>query len=307
MVPLHTWLPDAHTEAPTAGSVDPRRRAAQDGRLRVPAVPLPMFPEAAIAVRAARSWRSAVIGIVYGASCAIVQPDMKQLVAYSSVSHLGFVMLGHLRVQHRRACTGGVLQMVNHGLSTGALFLLVGMIYERRHTREIDRVRRPREASCRSTRALPDRDAVVDRPARAQRLRRRVPDPARRVPGLPGRRDGRHARRRARRGLHADDVPQDVLRPGHEPEVEPPARRERVRADDARAARGAGRADRVGARSVARADREPGRPRRAGPCSRRPRRPRRRRLSRDGSPAATGGVPGGPPIQLHPVSPEGRP
>jgi NADH-quinone oxidoreductase subunit M len=135
MVPLHTWLPDAHTEAPTGGSVDLAGVLLKMGAYGFLRFALPMFPAAAenafplIMILG-------VVGIIYGAMVAFPQPDMKRLVAYSSVSHLGFVMLG-LYAFNSVGVTGGVLQMVNHGLSTGALFILVGYVYHRRHTRQI--------------------------------------------------------------------------------------------------------------------------------------------------------------------------
>lgn len=135
MFPFHTWLPDAHVEAPTAGSVILAGVLLKMGTYGFIRFCIPFFPAAAkefvllISVLA-------VIGIVYGAMVSIVQKDLKKLVAYSSVSHLGFVMLG-LFALNPEGMTGGVLQMVNHGLSTGALFFLVGVIYERRHTRMI--------------------------------------------------------------------------------------------------------------------------------------------------------------------------
>ena len=142
--PLHTWLPDAHAEAPTGGSVDPGRRAAQVGRLRLPALRAAAVPARRAAMPSPLIVVLAVIGIVYGALMAYPQPDVKRLVAYSSVSHLGFVMLG-LYAFNSTGVDGGVLQMVNHGISTGALFILVGCIYDRRHTRQIARVRRALE------------------------------------------------------------------------------------------------------------------------------------------------------------------
>jgi NADH-quinone oxidoreductase subunit M len=137
MVPFHTWLPDAHTEAPTGGSVNLAGVLLKMGCYGFLRFAIPMFPVAAqnaFPVIVAL----ALIGILYGALVAYPQPDMKRLVAYSSVSHLGFVMLG-LYAFNLAGITGGVLQMVNHGLSTGALFFLVGLIYHRRHTREISR------------------------------------------------------------------------------------------------------------------------------------------------------------------------
>lgn len=133
--PFHTWLPDAHVEAPTGGSVILAGVLLKMGTYGFVRFLLPLFPQAAAA------WAPvlgvlAVIGIVYGALVAMVQPDMKKLVAYSSVSHLGFVVLGIVSM-NGVALSGAVYQMVAHGLSTGALFLLVGVIYERRHTRLI--------------------------------------------------------------------------------------------------------------------------------------------------------------------------
>ena len=136
MFPLHTWLPDAHVEAPTAGSVILAGVLLKMGAYGFLRFNLPIFPE--IAVKAA-PWMAllAVVGIIYGAATAFAQKDAKKLVAYSSVSHLGFVMLGIFAL-NIQGISGGILQMVNHGLSTGALFLIVGMIYERRHTRLMD-------------------------------------------------------------------------------------------------------------------------------------------------------------------------
>ncbi|MFL5299964.1 MAG: NuoM family protein [Anaeromyxobacteraceae bacterium] len=135
MFPLHTWLPDAHTEAPTAGSVILAGVLLKMGTFGFFRYALPLFPEAALHFRPLIA-TLAVIGIVYGALMCLVQKDMKRLVAYSSVSHLGFVMLGVMALT-AEGLTGGVYQMLNHGVSTGALFLLVGMLYERRHTRLI--------------------------------------------------------------------------------------------------------------------------------------------------------------------------
>ncbi|MFQ5848155.1 MAG: NADH-quinone oxidoreductase subunit M [Candidatus Methylomirabilales bacterium] len=135
LFPFHTWLPDAHVEAPTAGSVLLAGVLLKMGAYGFLRFALPLFPIATVTFL---PWISglALAGIIYGAWVAMVQPDLKSLVAYSSVSHLGFVVLGIFAL-NGEGMAGSVLQMVNHGLSTGALFLLVGMIYERRHTRMI--------------------------------------------------------------------------------------------------------------------------------------------------------------------------
>jgi len=135
MFPFHTWLPDAHVEAPTAGSVILAGILLKMGTYGFLRFALPLFPDAARYFTPLFSWL-AILGILYGALVSMVQPDLKKLVAYSSVSHLGFVMLGIFALTSQ-AVAGAILQMVNHGLSTGALFLLVGMLYERRHTRMI--------------------------------------------------------------------------------------------------------------------------------------------------------------------------
>jgi NADH-quinone oxidoreductase subunit M len=136
MWPLHSWLPDAHVEAPTAGSVILAGVLLKMGTYGFLRFNLPLFPQAAVRFA---PWMAllAVIGILYGAAVSYAQKDAKKLVAYSSVSHLGFVILG-LFALNPQGIEGGILQMVNHGLSTGALFLIVGMIYERRHTREME-------------------------------------------------------------------------------------------------------------------------------------------------------------------------
>ncbi len=137
MFPFHTWLPDAHTEAPTAGSVILAGIMLKMGTYGFLRFALPLFPSAAIdpTIRAI-ILVLAVVGILYGALVALVQPDFKRLVAYSSVSHLGFVMLGIFALTEQ-SVQGAILVMINHGISTGALFLLVGMIYERTHSRMI--------------------------------------------------------------------------------------------------------------------------------------------------------------------------
>ncbi|MGH9901535.1 MAG: complex I subunit 4 family protein, partial [Pyrinomonadaceae bacterium] len=136
LFPFHTWLPDAHTEAPTAGSVILAGVLLKMGTYGLMRFNFALFPEAS------REFAGvmivlAVVGIIYGALVAMVQPDVKRLVAYSSVSHMGFVVLGLFSFTEQ-GMQGALYQMLNHGVSTGALFLLVGMIYERRHTRMID-------------------------------------------------------------------------------------------------------------------------------------------------------------------------
>jgi NADH-quinone oxidoreductase subunit M len=135
MFPFHTWLPDAHVEAPTPGSAVLAGVLLKLGTFGFVRYALPLFPNAAL------EWAPwiiglSLVGIVYGALVAMVQSDVKKLVAYSSVSHMGFIVLG-LFALNPQGVSGAVLQMVNHGVSTGALFILVGMIYERRHIREI--------------------------------------------------------------------------------------------------------------------------------------------------------------------------
>ncbi len=135
LVPLHTWLPDAHTEAPTAGSVILAGVMLKLGTYGYLRFGIYLFPQAAHDL----AWiflTLGVVGIIYGAAVATMQRDLKRVVAYSSVAHLGFIILG-LFVLNTQGLQGAVFQMVNHGLSTGALFILVGWIYERRHTREI--------------------------------------------------------------------------------------------------------------------------------------------------------------------------
>jgi len=136
MFPFHTWLPDAHTEAPTVGSVILAAVLLKMGTYGFLRFNMPLFPQAAHYFVPLFSIL-ALIGIVYGALVSMMQKDLKRLVAFSSVSHLGFVMLG-LFTFTMPGVQGGIIQMINHGLSTGALFLIVGMIYERRHTRMID-------------------------------------------------------------------------------------------------------------------------------------------------------------------------
>jgi len=135
LFPFHTWLPDAHTEAPTAGSVVLAGLLLKMGTYGFLRFAIPMFPQAAVDL-APILLVSAVIGIVYGAIVAAMQPDLKRLIAYSSIAHLGFVVLGTFALT-TQGIEGGLFTMLSHGLTTGALFLLVGMLYDRRHTRLI--------------------------------------------------------------------------------------------------------------------------------------------------------------------------
>ncbi len=135
LFPLHTWLPDAHVEAPTPGSVILAGVLLKMGTYGLIRFCLPLFPNASVAIAPIISVL-ALIGIIYGALVAMVQPDLKKLVAYSSVSHLGLVVLGIFAFNHQ-GLEGATYQMVNHGVSTGTLFMLVGMLYDRRHTRLI--------------------------------------------------------------------------------------------------------------------------------------------------------------------------
>src|SRR5437773_8542303 len=138
MFPFHTWLPDAHVEAPTAGSVILAGILLKLGGYGFIRFALPLFPDAAKTYAPAIIVLS-LIALIYGAIVALVQPDLKKLVAYSSVSHMGFVTLG-IFIFQQQGLYGAILQMVNHGLITGALFLLVGVIYERTHDRTIARM-----------------------------------------------------------------------------------------------------------------------------------------------------------------------
>ena len=176
LFPLHTWLPDAHVEAPTAGSVMLASVMLKMGTFGILHFCLPLFPGAA---RACAPWIAvlAIIGIIYGALVAMVQPNMKKLVAYSSVSHLGFVVLGIFSFT-QLGLDGAVYQMLNHGISTGALFVLVGLLYERRHSLEIADYGGVATAAPVALHGLPHHHAGQHRPAPAEQLRGRVPGAA---------------------------------------------------------------------------------------------------------------------------------
>ena len=242
MFPFHTWLPDAHVEAPTAGSVILAGVLLKLGGYGFIRFALPLFPDAA------HTWAPAIIvlsliAIIYGAVVALVQPDLKKLVAYSSVSHMGFVTLG-IFVFQQQALQGAILQMVNHGLITGGLFLLVGVIYERTHDRTIAKMgglasKTPVYAAI--VRVLRVR---LRRPAGPVRVRRRVPDAGRDVRDDPVGRGDRDVRDDPRGRLPAVDVPaRGVRRAVRLPQGprRPPDRHAPRRGDDAGPARGAGR------------------------------------------------------------------
>jgi len=135
MFPFHTWLPAAHVEAPTAGSVILASVLLKMGTYGFLRFCLPITPGAAIGLLPALQWLS-IAGIIYGGLTALAQQDMKKLIAYSSVGHMGFVTLGIFAL-NQRGLEGALLQMINHGVTTGALFLCVGMVYERSHSREL--------------------------------------------------------------------------------------------------------------------------------------------------------------------------
>ena len=203
--PLHTWLPDAHVEAPTPGSVILASLLLKMGTYGFLRFLLPLFPGA--------SQHPAVVtvmlvvgvaGIIYAAWVAAVQPDAKKLVAYTSVAHMGFVVIGIFALTVN-GLQGGLVVMISHGVSTGALFLLLGMMYERRRTRLIDDfggIGAGRAALCHHFR---DHRARVDRPPGHQRVRRRVPCADRHLRDARRRRDHRRHRRHLRGLLHAPD------------------------------------------------------------------------------------------------------
>ena len=211
MFPFHTWLPDAHVEAPTAGSVILAAIMLKLGAYGFIRFALPLFPDAAHTFAAAIIVLS-LIAIIYGAIVALVQPDLKKLVAYSSVSHMGFVTLG-IFVFNEQGMDGAILQMVNHGLITGALFLLVGVIYERTHDRTIAKMGGLAGADAGLRGGVRVLRLRLGRAAGPVGLRRRVPrrSSARSSTQPVGRRD-RDGLHDPRRGLPAVDVPAGRVR-----------------------------------------------------------------------------------------------
>ena len=183
MFPFHTWLPDAHVEAPTAGSVILAGVLLKMGTYGLIRFSLPFFPAVVYYPKVRLTMITlSIIGIIYGGLVSLVQKDMKKLVAYSSVSHLGFCTLGIFAL-NGPGLAGSVLQQINHGISTGALFLIVGILYERRHTRDICRVRRHLHHHAGVRNHRPHHVPVVDGPSVAERLRRRIHHPAGRLHG----------------------------------------------------------------------------------------------------------------------------
>ena len=214
LFPFHTWLPDAHVQAPTAGSIILAGVLLKMGTYGLVRFAFPLFPAAAAEFA---PWIAvlAVIGIVYGALVAMVQPDMKKLVAYSSVSHLGFVVLG-ICAMNVQGMQGAVYQMLAHGISTGGLFLHGRhALGSPPHAADL-RVRRPEEQHAAAHRGVPDHHARVDRDARAQRFHRRIPDDARRVPLGSALCRRRRPWSDSLGRLHAVDVPARVSRPDHQ-------------------------------------------------------------------------------------------
>ena len=234
MFPFHTWLPDAHTDAPTAGSVILAAVLLKMGTYGFLRFSLPILPDASRHFVPMMVLLS-IIGIVYGALVALAQKDWKRLVAYSSVSHMAMVMLGMFALnpvghhrQHRPAAQSRHLD--RRALPAGRRRLRAAA-----HARDL-RVRRPVEGDAGLRRGLPDHDDVVDRAADAERLHRRVPDPAGRVRRQQDVGGVRGQRRRARRGLHALSLSADDVRQDREPEERAAARPEPARVRDVRAA-----------------------------------------------------------------------
>ena len=181
MWPVHTWLPDAHVEAPTAGSVILAGILLKLGGYGFIRFSLPMFPLAS-AYFTPLIFTLSAIAVIYTSLVALAQIDMKKLIAYSSIAHMGFVTMGTFAVTSE-AVQGAMIQMLSHGLVSGALFLCVGVLYDRLHTHEIDALWRPDRAHAGLRLRLHGVHSGGDRAARHQRVCRRVPDPARHLQG----------------------------------------------------------------------------------------------------------------------------
>ncbi len=210
--PLHTWLPDAAAEAPPSSSVLLVGVLDKVGTYGMLALCLPLFPDASKYFTPGIIVLS-IIGIIYGALLAIGQTDLKRLIAYTSVSHFGFIALG-IFAMTSQGQSGATLYMVNHGFSIAALFLLVGFMAARRGSRARRRLRRRAEGGSGPGRAVPPRGPVLAVLARAELVRLGVPRPGRNVHPLPDSGGHRDARHRARRALHPADVPAHHDRPG---------------------------------------------------------------------------------------------
>ena len=230
MFPFHTWLPDAHVEAPTAGSVILAAVLLKMGTYGFLRFSLPLLPQASVDQKIVQILAIlSIIGIIYGALVSLMQEDWKKLIAYSSVSHLGFCTLGIFSM-NPNGIAGSVLQQVNHGISTGMLFLVIGVIYERRHTREISEYGGLAHVMPKFADHLRVRHAELRRPAAAERLRRRVHDHAGRLRSQSHLGGLRRHRRDPGRGLPALAVPAHHARPGDQrqepdhPRHEPRAR-----------------------------------------------------------------------------------
>ena len=216
MFPFHTWLPAAHVEAPTAGSVLLASVLLKMGTYGFLRFSLPITPYATQVFTPYVLWLS-VVAIIYGGLTALAQTDLKKLVAYSSVAHMGFATLGIFAL-NQLGIKGAVLVMINHGVTTGALFIIVGIIYERLHTRDLaaDRGHGQDHAGLRHVRRRVC--ALLPGLSRHEQLHRRIPGHERRLqarhsePGLHHHDDLRRARRGARRRLHAADVAEGRLR-----------------------------------------------------------------------------------------------
>ena len=259
MFPFHTWLPDAHTDAPTAGSVILAAVLLKMGTYGFIRFSLPILPEAT----AAAVWWVAglsIIGIVYGALVAMAQRDWKRLVAYSSVSHMGMVMLG-LFALTPVGITGSIVQQLNHGISTGALFLLVGIVYERRHTREISEYGGLSKVMPVYATVFLIMTMSVDRVADAQWVHRRGAHPSRSLRRQQAVGGCRSNRDRAGCGLHAPAVSADDVRRRDEPQKREAARPEPARVLHVCAAATPGSLDRSVSETIPRSSRDIGRPR----------------------------------------------
>ena len=210
MWPVHTWLPDAHVEAPTAGSVILAAILLKMGGYGFLRFSLPMFPVASHDF-APLIFTLSVVAIVYTSLVALMQEDVKKLIAYSSVAHMGFVTMG-IFAATTQGVAGGIFQMISHGIVSGALFLCVGVVYDRMHTREIAVLWRAGQPHAALRRGVHGVHARQCRPAGHLRLRRRIPVADRHLQGQHPGRDARHARRHPVGGLCAVALPQDDLR-----------------------------------------------------------------------------------------------